>query len=61
MKCTFCGKNIERGTGKILARNSGKIIYLCSTKCEKNMFKLGRKARHTGWTEEGRLEDKAAK
>ena len=61
MKCTFCGINIEKGTGKTYARNSGKLVYLCSTKCEKNMFKLERKPRNTYWTEEGGVkgEEKA--
>ncbi len=53
VKCTFCGKEIERGRGKILVKKDGKKINLCSTKCEKNMFKLGRKARNLKWTEEG--------
>ena len=61
MKCSFCGINIEKGTGKTYARNSGKLVYICSTKCEKNMFKLERKARHVQWTEEGSVkgEEKA--
>lgn len=31
---------------------TGKILDFCSMKCEKNMLKLGRKARTTKWTEE---------
>lgn len=61
MKCSFCGKNIERGTGKIFARNSGKLLYFCSTKCEKNMLKLGRKPRHVRWTEEWKKEREESK
>jgi large subunit ribosomal protein L24e len=52
MKCSFCGKDIEKGTGTILAKNSGKILYFCSTKCDKNMIKLGRKPRLIQWTTE---------
>lgn len=52
VKCTFCGKNIERGTGKIYVKTDGKIFYFCSNKCEKNMIQLGRKARTTKWTNE---------
>lgn len=49
MDCTFCNKFIERGTGKIYVRKTGKILNFCSMKCEKNMLKLGRKARLTKW------------
>lgn len=48
-KCSFCGNAINQGTGKILALNSGKIVYYCSSKCEKNS-KLGRKPIHVKWT-----------
>ena len=52
MKCTFCGDEIERGTGKTKIMKDEKIVHLCSMKCEKNMFKLGRVARETAWTAE---------
>ena len=42
-KCTFCGNNIEKGTGKIYVKKDAKILYFCSSKCEKNHIKLGRK------------------
>ena len=54
MKCSFCGETIEKGTGKIFVRKSGKILYFCSRKCEKNMLQLGRKPRKVKWTEEAR-------
>ena len=56
MKCTFCGKNILRGTGKIFAHKDGKVSYYCSNKCEKNRRLLRRKARETRWTEAYRKE-----
>ena len=40
---------IERGTGKMFVMKSGKILNFCSTKCEKNLLKLGRKPRTTAW------------
>ena len=52
MRCSFCGKNIELGTGKIFVRKSGKILYFCSNKCEKNVFKLGRKPVNVRWTQD---------
>ena len=52
MKCTFCGYEIERGTGKIKFMKDERVVHLCSMKCEKNMFKLGRLARELPWTAE---------
>ncbi|MBN2368285.1 50S ribosomal protein L24e [Candidatus Woesearchaeota archaeon] len=49
-KCSFCGENIEKGTGKIYVKKDSKIFYFCSGKCEKNMFKLKRKPRTTRWS-----------
>ncbi len=42
-KCTFCGNEIELGTGKMYVKKDGKIFYFDKRKCEKNMMKLGRK------------------
>lgn len=50
MRCSFCGQVAKRGTGKIFVRKSGKILYFCSRKCEKNMIKLGRTPRKVRWT-----------
>ncbi len=58
VKCTFCGNNIEQGTGKMLAKNDGSIFYYCSNKCEKNQQKLGRLPRNTKWTQEYRKNKK---
>ena len=52
MKCTFCGDEIKPGTGKMFVKSDGKIYYFCSTKCEKNVFKLKRQARLVPWTKE---------
>lgn len=48
--CSFCGNKIEKGTGKIFVFNTGKLNYFCSSKCERNMLKLKRKARKLKWT-----------
>jgi len=48
--CSFCGKLIMTGTGKIFVQNTGKILYFCSNKCEKNMLKLNRKSSKLKWT-----------
>jgi len=49
MKCSFCNENIEAGTGKMFVRNDGKVFYFCSSKCEKNMLKLGREPKRVKW------------
>ena len=50
-KCTFCGTQIQNGTGKMFIYISGKIDYFCSKTCEKNLHKLKRKPLQTKWTE----------
>ena len=49
-KCSFCEKQIPRGTGKMYVKTDGKIFYFCSSKCEKNMLVHKRKARNLKWT-----------
>ncbi|HEX59520.1 MAG TPA: 50S ribosomal protein L24e [Methanomicrobia archaeon] len=49
MKCSFCQREIEPGTGKMFVRNDGTVFYFCSSKCEKNQIKLRRKARKVKW------------
>ena len=49
-KCTFCGNELERGTGKMFVKADGKIYYFCSNKCEKNLLKLKRKPIKVKWT-----------
>ncbi|MFQ6020627.1 MAG: 50S ribosomal protein L24e [Candidatus Aenigmatarchaeota archaeon] len=49
MKCSFCNKEIENGTGKMFVRNDGKIFYFCKSKCEKNMLKLRREPHKVRW------------
>jgi len=48
-RCSFCDKNIEKGTGKIFVFKTGKVANFCSRKCEKNMLKLRRKSRNFKW------------
>ncbi len=50
VKCTFCGIEIPKGTGKMFVKADGKIFYFCSNKCEKNLLKLGRKPIATRWS-----------
>ncbi|MCD4666325.1 50S ribosomal protein L24e [archaeon] len=50
--CGFCGKVIEKGTGKLFVYETGKSVWFCSNKCEKNLLKLKRKPRNFKWTKE---------
>lgn len=50
VSCSFCGKTISKGTGKMFVKKDGKVLYFCSSKCEKSMLKLKRKARNFKWT-----------
>ncbi|MFH0954962.1 MAG: 50S ribosomal protein L24e [Candidatus Micrarchaeota archaeon] len=49
-KCSFCGTDIHRGTGKMYVKKDGVVFYFCSLKCEKNLLKLGRQPQKTKWT-----------
>jgi large subunit ribosomal protein L24e len=48
MKCSFCNKTIQRGTGKMFVKNTGEILYFCSSKCEKN-YQMGRESKKLKW------------
>ncbi|HLC80978.1 MAG TPA: 50S ribosomal protein L24e [Candidatus Nanoarchaeia archaeon] len=50
VECTFCGKEMKQGTGKMFVWASGKINWLCSRKCEKNQNKLKRNPARLKWT-----------
>jgi large subunit ribosomal protein L24e len=60
-KCTFCGREVPRGTGKMFVKKDATILWFDSKKCEKNMLKLGRVAREQKWTESYRKERIAEK
>jgi len=48
-KCSFCGKQIEPGTGLLLVRNDGALLWFCSSKCKKNALELKRNPRKVKW------------
>lgn len=54
MKCSFCEKEIEKGTGVIFVKNDGKLLYFDSSKCEKNMLKLRREPARTRWVKKAK-------
>ncbi len=55
-ECSFCGKSIVKGTGKMFVYTSGKIARFCTNKCEKNLIKLKRKPLTTKWTKAYQVE-----
>lgn len=50
VKCIFCGDVLKRGTGKMYVQADSKVLYFCSSKCQKNMLKLKRKPITTRWS-----------
>jgi len=59
MKCSFCGREILKGTGKIYVTKEGNVSYFCSKKCEKNSLKLHRSKEKVKWTQAYHKEKKA--
>ncbi len=50
MFCSFCNNEIERGLGLMYVYRDGSTLYLCSSKCKRNMLLLGREGRLQKWT-----------
>ncbi|MFA5381569.1 MAG: 50S ribosomal protein L24e [Candidatus Micrarchaeia archaeon] len=50
MRCSFCGEEIDRGTGFIYVKKDGKALQFCTQKCKKNLLVLKRKNKKTPWT-----------
>jgi large subunit ribosomal protein L24e len=48
--CTFCGSEIEPGTGRMFIKKDGTVSNFCTSKCFKNLIQLGRVPRRTTWT-----------
>jgi len=49
-QCSFCKNTIPAGTGKMYVFATGKVLYFCSKKCQKNQLQLHRKPSHLKWT-----------
>ena len=58
MKCSFCSAEIPPGTGKMFVKRDGSVLFFCSSKCEKNMLKLGRKSRKVKWVSKQKAKAK---
>jgi len=48
--CSFCGKEIEPGTGKMYVKKDGTVYLFCTNKCSKNMIDMSRVPRTVTWT-----------
>jgi len=51
--CTFCGRPIEPGTGKLFVKKDGTKYHFDSMKCQRNMLGLKRVNRNVKWTAAG--------
>ena len=50
MFCVFCNHEIPKGTGMLFVKRDGTTLPFCSSKCRRNMLKLGREGRLVEWT-----------
>jgi len=57
MKCSMCKTSMQRGTGKMYVRNDGRLLYFCSSKCQKN-WKMGRGEKGLKWAQAAGAEKK---
>ena len=48
--CSFCGNDIEPGTGKMYIKKDGTKFHFCSHKCQVNLVDLKRVNRNVRWT-----------
>ena len=48
--CSFCGEQIEPGTGRMYVKKDGTVFLFCTNKCYKNMVQLKRVPRKITWT-----------
>ena len=48
--CSFCDRAVAKGSGTMLAKNDGNILWFCSAKCKKNALVLKRDPRKLKWT-----------
>jgi large subunit ribosomal protein L24e len=48
--CSFCGAEIEPGTGNMYVKKDGTVLLFCTHKCSKNMVGMHRVPRRTTWT-----------
>jgi large subunit ribosomal protein L24e len=55
VKCSFCGENLKRGTGKMFVKTDGTVMYFDSSKCEKYML-MGRNKKRMKWANKSKAK-----
>lgn len=55
-KCVYCGKLYDVPRGLTIVMNDGRIQYLCSSKCRKNMLMKRRKVKWIGKSGENKID-----
>ncbi|HET8719775.1 MAG TPA: 50S ribosomal protein L24e [Candidatus Nitrosotenuis sp.] len=48
--CSFCDRPVSKGSGSMMVKNDGTVLWFCSPKCKKNMLVLKRDPRMLKWT-----------
>lgn len=43
MKCTYCSREIPKGTGTMYVYKTGTVNYFCSRRCFRNAIVMKRK------------------
>ena len=51
--CDYSGQEIEPGTGTMLVKKDGTVLWFADAKCEKN-YRMGREARELEWVGDDR-------
>ena len=57
--CSFCGVEIEPGTGKMYIKKDGTVYNYCTNTCYKNQVQMKRVPRTTTWTKQFAVEKEA--
>ncbi len=60
-KCSFCEKQLMKGTGMLFVKKDGTAFFFCSSKCQKNSLKLKRSPYAAKWTGTYQKEKQADK
>jgi len=60
-KCSFCGKQMQKGQGMLFVKKDGTASFFCSGKCKNNGLKLKRSPFATKWTLVYQQEKQAGK
>ena len=57
-ECSFCGYEIEPGTGINFVRKNGQMVRFCSRKCRRSLLDFRRDARKFKWTKKYEIKIK---